>query len=401
MARTAQSYSCKHCGASGLFWTRVQGPRGISVRLADPVTGVHRCKEYEQARDAGKNLPHNPPVRVPYSPQDLNPVQPKPEPFNAPKIEQENKPEQENQNKRGDNKPYDDSWIKPYVKAEDAKLAETMVKALGESVTFLNSKIEALDAKREVIVKLEKPNGEIEIISGAHKCMSVLLRRVRIKQNCLIVGPAGSGKTHAAHMVAEALGLKFYPMSVGPQTSKSDLIGYVDAHGKLVRTVLREAYEYGGLFLLDEVDAGNPGVLTVLNALLANSVCSFPDGVIEKHPDFRCIAAGNTYGQGANRQYVGRQQLDAATLDRFVGIDWDYDESLESKLGASQPDWVLYVWSLRKAADKLGIKRVFGTRRIQQGTALLDDGEKLDDVKNDTVFFGCPAEDRKKLEANL
>lgn len=399
MARTAQSYSCKHCGADGLFWTRVQGPRGISVRLAHPATGVHRCKEYEDAKQRGENLPHNPPVKVPYSPQDLNPVQPKPEPFNAPKIEQPAQNEQPKPQEQG--KPYDDSWIKPWVRSEDEKLDQKVKQVVLKLADDFDAKLNALDAKREVIIKLEKPAGEVQIITGAHKCMPVLLRRVRIKQNCLIVGPAGSGKTHAAHMVAEALGLKFYPMSVGPQTSKSDLIGYVDAHGKLVRTVLREAYEHGGLFLLDEVDAGNPGVLTILNALLANSVCSFPDGVVAKHENFRCIAAGNTYGQGANRQYVGRQQLDAATLDRFVGIDWDYDESLESKLGASQPDWVLYVWALRKAADKLGIKRVFGTRRIQQGTALLDDGENLDDVKNDTVFFGCPAEDRKKLEANL
>jgi cobaltochelatase CobS len=53
-------------------------------------------------------------------------------------------------------------------------------------------------------------------------------------------------------------------------------MGYMDAHGKLVRTLLREAYEHGGVFLLDEIDAGNPGVLTVLNALLANGQVGFP-----------------------------------------------------------------------------------------------------------------------------
>lgn len=252
------------------------------------------------------------------------------------------------------------------------------------------------------IVRSNDPNSPETLVHGAHKQMARLLRMLAAKQNVMLVGPAGSGKTHAAHGAADALELEFYPMSVGPQTSKSDLLGYMDAHGKLVRTVLREAFEHGGVFLLDEMDAGNPGVLTVINAMLSNAKVAFPDGVIDKHDAFRVIAAANTYGHGASRQYVGRQQLDAATLNRFVGIDWEYDTDLETQLaGDSHKAWRDYVWALRSKADKLGMRAIFGTRQILQGVALLNAGFSRKEVESHTVFFGLSGDDISKLAAKV
>jgi hypothetical protein len=55
---------------------------------------------------------------------------------------------------------------------------------------------------------------------------------------------------------------------------------------------------------------------------------------IKRHKTFRLVLAANTWGTGATRQYVGRNQLDASTLDRFclATIFVTYDESLESSL---------------------------------------------------------------------
>ena len=61
-------------------------------------------------------------------------------------------------------------------------------------------------------------------------------------RNCNACDPAyGEG-------VAKALGLAFYFISVGLQTSKSDLVGYMSATGAYVTTHLRQAYEFGGVF---------------------------------------------------------------------------------------------------------------------------------------------------------
>ena len=172
----------------------------------------------------------------------------------------------------------------------------------------------------------------LEGVSLKHNCYPILLAVVKADVPVYLVGPPGGGKSTIATHVADDLGVAFHTKSCSIQTSEISLLGYQDANGRLVRTPLREAYEHGGVFLLDEIDAGSPAVLVVLNALLANGHCAFPDGLIKKHKDFHFIAGANTFGTGASREFVGRQQLDAATLDRFAFIEMNYDSALEGSL---------------------------------------------------------------------
>ena len=53
--------------------------------------------------------------------------------------------------------------------------------------------------------------------------------------------------------VAKALGRTFY--FTGAVDNVFKLNGYMDANGNYVRTSFREAYEWGGVFLFDEIDA--------------------------------------------------------------------------------------------------------------------------------------------------
>jgi MoxR-like ATPase len=178
-------------------------------------------------------------------------------------------------------------------------------------------------------------------------------------------------------------------MSVGPQTTKSDIFGYMDANGNYVTTEFRRRFEEGGVFLLDEIDAGHGGVLTAVNAALAGTLCAFPDGMIRKHEDFVCLAAGNTYGTGATREYVGRNQLDAATLDRFDFIDFPYDAALEKAIVASaggDPDWVDFVQTVRVAVDELKLRHVVSPRASINGAKLLKAGRPRDEVVRTQVW---------------
>ena len=100
------------------------------------------------------------------------------------------------------------------------------------------------------------------------------------------------------------------------------------------------------------------------------------------------MAAANTYGRGADRVYAGRNQLDGASLDRFVSVPVDYDTGLEFKLGEANPGWVEYVHNVRRAVEKTATKHVVGTRAIINGCKGLAAGLSRDRVE-DANLEGC------------
>lgn len=233
-----------------------------------------------------------------------------------------------------------------------------------------------------------------------HKQFETLLKCLTARTHVYVVGPAGSGKTVAAEKCAAALDLQFGCMSVGPQSTQSHIMGYMDATGKYVETEFRRRYEQGGVFLFDEIDAGNPAVLTCINSAIANDVCSFADKMVPKHKDFLIIASGNTFGRGANRDYVGRNQLDAATLDRFVVIDWDYDEELERNL-VSNTAWVNSVQATRAAVEELKVRMIVSPRASIYGAQLLAAGLTEDVVEEMVIWKGVDPETVTKVKNKI
>ena len=232
-----------------------------------------------------------------------------------------------------------------------------------------------------------------------HVCFETTYRVIAAGCSPFLVGPAGSGKSTILAQVAQAMGLEFYPMSVNSLTSDYNIIGYNDANGKYVSTSFRKAYENGGIFSFEEIDAGNPNVLTVINNAMSQNRYTFPDKIVEKHPKFILTASGNTYGTGANIKYIGRNPLDAATLDRFVVVYTDYDTELEDRL-CSNKDWLSWVHRVRANADKLGMKVIVGTRAVLYGERLLNAGISREVVEQMVVFKGLPLADIDKLRGN-
>lgn len=231
-----------------------------------------------------------------------------------------------------------------------------------------------------------------------HHKLPTLVRVLNQRLHVMMVGAAGSGKTTAASQAATALGLRYFEASMGPVTSQWDLIGYRSPDGIYIPGLIREPFENGGLLTLDELDNSNPSVLTVLNSALSNGHCSFPDAMIEKHPDFVLVGAGNTYGRGADRLYVGRNQLDAATLDRFAVIDWDYDEDAEIEwAGSDQLDWTRYVQRVRHAAMNHAMRVVISPRASIFGAKLLRAGMNLSEIEDMVLYKGMSSDDKTRL----
>jgi hypothetical protein len=238
----------------------------------------------------------------------------------------------------------------------DAKMADL--------ATFVEAKL----AERQTVTTFEvkRPDGTSVNVGRTHQQFEELLSWVEAGCYPFLIGPAGSFKTSAAAKVAEALGRPFHMDSMSDGKTPFDLLGFNDATGKAVHTELRKAWEHGGVFLCDELDAGNGNVLASLNALLSQPIAAFPDGMVARHDAFVFIAAGNTTGAGADMKFVGRNQLDGATLDRFVFVFWEIDEEFEVFVaGEDQREWTAYVQKCRRAAAATGISEnvVFATPR--------------------------------------
>lgn len=303
--------------------------------------------------------------------------------------------------------------IAELIIAESMKeLNDNINNSLDEFKTGIEARIDGMKTaayadirKLESYITTEKPLvvnlGTVEVPKkklvhkSFQKIIKILSSTKRKEKNIMLVGGAGGGKTHLVGSIAEALKLQFYPMSVGLQTTKSDLLGFINANGIYMPSPIRLAYENGGVLLLDEFDAAHAGVITILNSLLANGHCSFPDKIVEKHKDFVCLCACNTYGKGGTMDYVGRNRLDAATLDRFIIVDVDYDENLEKTL-TNHDDWTKIINKIRENIAKFGVKMIVSPRASMDGADLLDGGFSFEEVLEMCVFKGCDDDTKEK-----
>lgn len=269
---------------------------------------------------------------------------------------------------------------------------------LSDEIKGIKKEIDDLKIRRplDLIVKLD--NSKPQDFGNQHFQLPVLLQILATKLNVYLVGPAGAGKTYAAIQCAKALGVDFY--FTGAVASEFKLTGFIDAQGRIVSTEFRKAFENGGLFLFDEIDASYPQAVLAFNAALANDYMDFPDKRVQRHENFYCIAAANTYGQGADRQYVGRNQLDAASLDRFVFLDWKYDENLERELSGNQ-DWSDYVQKIRQYIEVQKIRHVVSPRASINGAKLLANGISREIVEQTILWKGLDEATKKKILINI
>jgi len=231
---------------------------------------------------------------------------------------------------------------------------------------------------RPQVTEVHIPNREVRKLDGVqHKQFTKVLQTLGCGLNVFMVGSAGTGKTTIAN-------------------------------GVYVGTEFRKRFEFGGVYLMDEIDNANPNILGTLNAALANGYMAFPDGMVKRHDGFVAIAAGNTYGNGATAQYVGRNPIDGATKDRFVFMDILIDENVEDAMMQAEgldaetlTKWTTVVRSARANVQSHGLQVIVSPRSARDGARLLKAGFTTTEVVNMTILKGAKQEVSDKVLAGV
>jgi len=262
-------------------------------------------------------------------------------------------------------------------------------------------------------VRVDITDGRTVTIEGrVHQAFDAVLKCVNEgRTNILMVGPAGSGKTTLAKNLAHALDLPFGFISLSMGVTETHLFGRVlpQADGSWAYKASRfvEVYESGGVFLLDEIDAADPNVMVAINAALANGVFANPVSgqTHTRHPKCYILGAANTWGQGGDTQYVGRNQLCSTTLDRFTlaTLYLDYDTALEWDIVKAllpfdaAESLVHWVHDLRGKITQNRLRRIASTRLVVHGAEAIKAGANLRDVQ-ERYFLNWSADERAKVE---
>lgn len=284
-----------------------------------------------------------------------------------------------------------------------AKVGEIVAPMLADERKFMGEFVaDALANHTSVsktVIEVRSPEGIKTLEGKVHYVAPTIIKVAGLGHDIMLVGPAAAGKTTIGKQVAAALGIEFHITSTVFETH--ELLGFVDGMGKYHSTAFRHAFEFGGVWVADEIDAWDAAALLAANSALANGYATFPDSElpVNRHPNFRVIATANTFGHGVDRNYVGRNELDAASLDRFAVIEMDYDANLEIDYANGNFDWYNRVVEVRKAVREKGVRHVVSSRAIIKGVQALSIGLDWKAVEEMYLFKGMSKADRAKIGA--
>lgn len=216
---------------------------------------------------------------------------------------------------------------------------------------LLDPNIPFADRYKTVMAEKERRIAKGEIF---HEMFDDVVTAVMENVNPYLIGPSGCGKTYMVSQVGELLGLNCD--DIGYINEEYDILGYVTATGEYSESNFYRLYKYGGIAFCDELDNGNSKATVKLNSFLSNKIdsnYSFPGGErVQRHPNFRVIAAGNTDGSGADVNYSTREKIEESVQQRMIPIYVDYDNRVEAAILADYPEWFKFACAFRRATDK-------------------------------------------------
>jgi hypothetical protein len=185
------------------------------------------------------------------------------------------------------------------------------------------------------------------------------------RENVLIFGPTGSGKTMSVLAYASERNMPYYNVASHNGIEISQLIGQwiptPDGHYKWQDGAVTQIVRNGGVLLLNEINFMPERFTTAIFSLLDDRRHLLLMGnngeIIHAHPDLLIVA-------DMNPQYRGTRPMNEAFKDRWAHkLEFDYDPKIERSLIKSK-SLLDMAGALRESYDKREIATPISTRSL-------------------------------------
>jgi cobaltochelatase CobS len=250
--------------------------------------------------------------------------------------------------------------IMAQVRQEQAALQQMVADAVKQQITTTKISINNLDSdlKDKIMAKgatstrtsasseedpmkrAEKPQEEGEDLN-IDETFRAVVDDVKVNNNVYLYGKAGTGKTVLAKDVANYLGYgdadNYYIINCSQWTSPMQIIGGFGIKG-YKEGELAKAWKNGGILILDELPKLDPNTAGILNDALSEATrdtayITNGEGIkLLKHPQFGCIATGNTDMKTVGASFSGNNRQDYSLVDRFTGSMYIIKENEELEM---------------------------------------------------------------------
>lgn len=287
----------------------------------------------------------------------------------------------------------------------------------------------AIGKTQKIVIETspDRPPVEVEGVEDISDFFKIV-DDVRLGHNVFLVGPAGSGKTYLAELVAKALSRPYVTLNCSQYTSPTEIKGGPTIDG-YQEGALIECWERGQILILDELPKIDPNTAGLLNEGLAKTKVPVgsPRAVIfngrnepkSKAEGFGVIATGNIWPSAESGTYAANSRQDLSLLDRFAGsVYWiGFNEALEKKVatnmlvysvGMKMRQWILtnrvdstisFRW-LETAASVYNQEMARMTKK-RQDSDMLDKGKTFKDHVDGVITTFTPnQQDNLKDELN-
>jgi MoxR-like ATPase len=253
---------------------------------------------------------------------------------------------------------------------------------------------------------------------------SHVIDSIHAGDNILLTGEAGTGKTSMIEQLAARIGQPVLRVNLNGETRIGDFLGRLNVvageNGSVtdwVDGILPLAMKRGMWLILDEIDMGEPNILSLLHPILepgGRLVLKENKGEeVRPHPNFRIFGTANGIGSQTNRSdtYAGVNQMNEAFLDRWhiitmPSLDAKTEIKVIRKRYPSLPPKfakriVQFGASIRKGLENETLTMTFSTRRALQWAQKL--ALYRNPLKAAEAVFLCKVspEDRVVLEKQI